>query len=325
MNKIHLITGNDEYIKNEVLRKIKKNSNITNDVNSIVFMSPKFDELLEEITLPSFMMEEKLIIVYNSNYFSKSLNKTEEAKILEFFGMGNTNLLDIFEYLTLVFYEENEVIENDVYKLLVKSDIFQVNKHDKLTLENRAKLILDLAKKDNINLGYKEARYLCEIVEDDTNTAINEYNKIRFLSKNKENNPIGITDIEEVVIKSDDAIVYKIIDYIQVKNYKSAFNLIDNLAKENKEQMLLIYLYKYIRNSYISLLAKSENEDSKLIQILDLKPNQRFLVNKYIDFGKRIGINKCKYILNELTKLDMESKTSVVDVSYRLKIIIKLI
>ena len=236
MGNIYLIHGNDEYLKQKRLNDIKiKNKNV-NQINNISFVNPEWEEVYSEITLPSFMQEEKMIIIYNSGFFEDK--KKDIDKIVGFFDSSEAELLNFMTDLTLVFVED-EVKGKKLLKVISKHELFKDVECKKLMQMDRAKYLLDLAKKDNVKLEYAEAKYLVDIVEDDTFNAVNEYNKVRFLDKAIRGEKITKEDIDLTCIKNDEVVIFKITDYLISKDYEKAFKMIDSYYRERKGILIL--------------------------------------------------------------------------------------
>lgn len=322
MGNIYLIHGNDEYLKQKRLNDIKiKNKNV-NQINNISFVNPEWEEVYSEITLPSFMQEEKMIIIYNSGFFEDK--KKDIDKIVEFFDSSEAELLNFMTDLTLVFVED-EVKGKKLLKVISKHELFKDVECKKLMQMDRAKYLLDLAKKDNVRLEYAEAKYLVDIVEDDTFNAVNEYNKVRFLDKAIRGEKITKEDIDLTCIKNDEVVIFKITDYLISKDYEKAFKMIDSYYREGKGILILSYIYKYFKNVYMASVAILDKQEKRIAEILDLKPNQTFLADRYISVSKRIGEKKLRYIIDELIRIDEESKREVIDTCFRLKAILRII
>lgn len=319
MASINLIYGKDEYLKKNNLNKINKKED-SQSINKVEFVKPNFEELEEEILLPSFLREQKIITVYNSNYFSnKKKSEKEYEKILEFFKDAE-KLKDIFEDLTLCFVEEEVDTKNELYKIFVKNEkinpeLFAVKVCNKINANDRKKLLLSLAKRDKLDIGIQEVTYLCEMVEDETYTLINEYNKLKCLDSKK----ITIADIDRVCIKTEQSKIYEITNELQRGNKQKAFKLIDEMCMTQKENAVLGYIYGYVRKIYLTSISIKEGTTNELDKILKLNPNQKFLVSRYMQFAKKNGTKRLKYILSELSKIDSDSKTYKTDVCTRMK------
>lgn len=321
MEQIYLIYGEDEFLKQATLLDLT--SNLQNkQIDKVVIYNPKEEEILAEIQMPDFFSNQKMLVFKNTGFFDeKQSEKLKISEILELFGKGDTELKNILGDKILVFVEENAE-DSKLLQLFLKSKLVSIHKCMKMLFQERAKYIFDLAKKDGIDFAYKDVMYLVNNVEDDTFIAINEYKKLAFLESTISKKSITKKDIDENCILKDENVIYKIMDQIYQKEYEKVFKQIDDYTKNNQIQIIYSYIYKFLRNVYICSITTKE---AKLPEILNLKPNQRFLVNKYMEFAKRLGPKKLRYILDEIIQKDQLSKKETIDLGLELKLVLKLI
>ena len=71
---------------------------------------------------------------------------------------------------------------------------------------------------------------------------------------------------------------------------------------------------------YLVKLAQRENID--IIQVLNLKPNQSFLIAKYKKQAEFFDEIKLRHILNEFIELDANSKLGKIDLNIGLETIL---
>ena len=90
----------------------------------------------------------------------------------------------------------------------------------------------------------------------------------------------------------------------------------------NKEpvQKILITLYNHFKKIYLTKLCIEENRD--ILPVLNLKPNQTFLVSKYKRQAGYFKINELRKILGELIKLDNNYKSGLIDINIGLEAIL---
>ena len=82
----------------------------------------------------------------------------------------------------------------------------------------------------------------------------------------------------------------------------------------------MITLYNHFKKLYFVTLAQKENRD--IIQVLNLKPNQTFLVNKYKMQAKYFKQRELEKILQELIDLDFYYKIGQIDIQVGLEAIL---
>ena len=122
-------------------------------------------------------------------------------------------------------------------------------------------------------------------------------------------------------IKEVNAVIFTLTDSLGKKDIKAAFNTLKDLIY-NKEpiQKILITLYNHFKKLYLTKLAIEEQKD--VTQVLNLKPNQLFLVSKYKGQANYFTTQELKTILNELIALDKNSKIGFIDINVGLEAIL---
>lgn len=136
-----------------------------------------------------------------------------------------------------------------------------------------------------------------------------------------ENGTITKEAIDNLAIKQMESVIFDLTDSLGNKNIKQAKVVLNNLiyAKE-PIQKILITLYNHFKKLYIAKLAISKNRD--IAQILNLKPNQIFLVGKYKKQSTYFTQEELKQILQELINLDVNYKTGLIDLDVGLDAIL---
>ena len=128
-------------------------------------------------------------------------------------------------------------------------------------------------------------------------------------------------DVDLLCIKEVNAVIFTLTDSLGKKDIKTSMETLKNLIY-NKEpiQKILITLYNHFKKIYITKLALEQNRD--VVEVLNLKPNQIFLVNKYKTQAKYFDTQDFKNILNELILLDKNSKIGLIDLNIGLEAIL---
>lgn len=341
MGKIYLIYGEDEYLKQKTIKEIQKETNVEDSINSLIMVEPSWEEIFDEVTLPAFLSPNKLVIIHDSDIF-KEVSKKEIAdpnlpSPTEFFERiisDEEYEEEILDGLNIVFVTEGKKINkaNKVYKMFSKESgktkgkkIIEIIECNKLMPLEVQKLLLKKSKEMKVNIDSKEIRYLLEIVENNTYTQMNEFLKICFLNKALNGEKIEKDDIDMTCIKNEESVIYTITDHIIAGRKLEALRMVDIFIESGNGLSLLGYIYKYFRNIYITGLSINEKTESTIHLALGLKQNQKFLVKKYIEVAKKLGIRKIKFILKELVEIDERFKTGDENAPYMLKNIINLV
>ncbi len=288
-------------------------------INYIQIDDTNIEELIPDLQTPAFGFEKKLLIVKNSGLFKKEGKKQTvklkelKTKVFEYF---SNNIEEIKESNVVVFVEE-EAENNDLYKLINKQGIVcNFEKQAPAQIIKRLKAIFNAYK---VNVDETTLKYLIECCGTGMQELINESRKL--IEYAGEGGNITNEDIDLLCIKEVNAVIFTLTDSLGRKDIKTSMETLKNLIY-NKEpiQKILITLYNHFKKIYITKLALEQNRD--IVEVLNLKPNQIFLVNKYKTQAKYFDTQDLKNILNELILLDKNSKIGLIDLNIGLESIL---
>ncbi len=302
---IYLLFGEDNYIKNELLKKVKKNfGELQLGINYIQIDENNVENIISDIETPAFGYEKKLIIAKNCNIVKKK-NLIGE-KLAEYIDSNDIDDTDI------VIIEDEVDKTSSIYKILQKkATIKECN--EKKPNEIIAQ-IKSIATAYGVNIKENIAQYFIECVGTNMQDIINELRKL--IEYEGKGGTISKEDIDNLTIKKTESIIFDLTDNLGKKNIKEAMNVLHNLvyAKE-PVQKILIMLYNHFKKLYIVKISKGEN----ISQNLKLKPNQIFLVNKYQNQARFFEECELRSIIDELINLDESSKNGNIDLDVGLE------
>ena len=137
----------------------------------------------------------------------------------------------------------------------------------------------------------------------------------------KWNKKIDKKAVDLLAIPKIEAVIFDLTDNLGTKKIAEALEVLKNLIY-NKEpvQKILITLYNHFKKLYLVKLAIQENSD--VAHVLNLKPNQSFLVSKYKKQAEYFETAKLRQILQELIDLDANSKIGLIDLNVGLETIL---
>jgi len=249
VGNIYLIYGDDEYIRNKKIKEIQKKCNVADSINKIDLNGEEWEEIYDELTLPSFLSSNKIITIYQAetNIFNEKndkedLNLPSPYTFFEKILTQEEYRKEILEDLAIIIVFDNKKIskKNKLYPYLTKkNDVVKICECSKLPRIENEKYLLDIAKEKNLNLGMSEIKFLIDLVEKNTYVQVNELMKLCFLNKAIIGEKITKDDIEDVCIKNEEAVVYMITDYILEKKYSEAQKLANIFIDKKSELMLL--------------------------------------------------------------------------------------
>ena len=306
---IYLLYGEDEYLRNEYLKKIKKIfGEIQLGINYVQVDENNVSNIISDIETPSFGFPTKLIIAKDTGLFKK---KNALADTLSDY-LKTANL----EGVELVFVE-NEPDKNSLFNTISK--IGEAKEFKEQKLPQLITKVKSIAKAYNVNIAENTASYFIECVGTNMSDIINELRKLIEYAGN--GGTIVKEDIDALSIKKSESIIFDLTDNLGRKKIADAIEVLHNLiyAKE-PIQRILILLYNHFKKLYIIKLAVEENKN--VAQSLKLKPNQTFLVGKYQTQAKYFSKEELRSLLEELIKIDSSSKSGGIEINVGLETVL---
>lgn len=313
MESLYLFYGQEEYLLEESVKKIKKSFNeLLEGINLIKIDESNVNQLISNIETPCFGFDKKLIIVRNSGLLKKEGKKKNAYisglvdKISEYI---KENIENIKQDSVIVFIEE-EVEKNKLYKVI--EECGKVYNFEPEKLPNLIKRVKSIALAYKVQISDVNAKYFIECCGTSLQDIINELRKlIEYVGENGE---IQKQDIDVLTTKQIDSVIFDLTDSLGKKDIKKAMEVFYNLIYQKEPvQKILITLYNHFKKLYIVKIAQSSNED--IVEALKLKPNQGFLVSKYRIQAGYFKIGELRRILEELCDLDYKYKVGLIELN----------
>lgn len=304
---LYLLYGEDNYLKNNYLNKLKKQfGELILGINYIQIDENNTQNLIENIETPAFGYEKKLIIAKNTKLFTKKNSLAE--KITDYLNKNNS---DDFE---LIFVEDT-VEKNSLFNLISK--IGEAKEFNVKKITEIISNVKQIANAYHVDIDSSTAQYFVECTGLNMQDIINEIRKL--IEYAGSNGKITKDAIDNLTIKKSESIIFDLTNSLGKKQIKQAIQILHNL-QYNKEptQMILIMLYRHFKKLYFIHLSNGQN----IAQNLKLKPNQIFLVNKYTAQAKMFKKEILENLLNDLIKLDENSKNGNIDLDIGLEAIL---
>ena len=304
MNLIYLLYGEDNYIKNDYLKKIKKNfGEASLGINYIQIDENNYQNIISDIETPAFGYDKKLIVARDCGLLKKK-NQIGE-KLAEYITEND------LEGVELVLIEDEIDKTASLFKILQKESTLKkavIKECNERKANEIISQIKSISAAYNVNIKENTAQYIIECVGTNMQDIINELRKlIEFEGKG---GTITKDDVDNLVIKKSESIIFDLTDSLGKKNIKEAIKVLHNLVYSREpSQRILIMLYNHFKKLYIVKLSGGTN----VAQNLKLKPNQLFLVTKYQNQAKCFSENELRILLDELINLDESSKNGNID------------
>lgn len=331
LKPIYLLYGEEQYIVESVLKKIKKKfGNLQRGINYITLDEANIENLISEVEMPTFSGDRKLIIIRHSHLFLPSNYKPKKDEIKKDWKSIRENIsqyidenIEIVNENAVIVFIEYEVKINDLYEVIDKCGI--ICKSDYLKLEELVQRLTKICGMYKVNTSNSTMKYLIETSGINLMDLINEIRKlIEYVGTG---GTITEKEIDLLSTKTMESMIFELTESMGMKQTSQALEQFNTILHEythilkydNPAQPILISIYKHFKKLYLCQLAVESNRD--VATTLDLKPNQVWLVNKY---KKQVSLFKTdlRHMLQDLTDLDYMAKTDKIDLVLGIQCII---
>lgn len=313
MDSLYLFYGEEQYLLEETVKKIKKTFNeLIEGINFIKIDESNINQLIAVLETPCFGYEKKLVIVRNSGLFKKDIKKKSSytTDVMEkLAGYIEQNINTIKQDNTLIFIEE-VVEKNLLFKVI--EEFGNIKKFEYENINSLIKRVKIVANAYNVDINDTNAKYLIECCGVSVQDVLNELRKL--IEYAGENNSIQKDDIDKLTIKQIDSVIFDLTDMVAKKNVKNALEIFYNLIFQKEHvQKILVTLYNHFKKLYRVKIAQRYNEN--ISDVLKLKPNQNFLVSKYKSQSNSFSEIELRNILKEFSDLDVKYKIGLIDIN----------
>ena len=320
LGSIYLLYGEETFLLENCLKKIK---NIFGErkagINEIKLDESNVNGIISDIETPAFGYEKKLIIARDTNMFKKegkrknSVNTTLIKNLAEY--IKNNNKL-MQEAVVLVFVESSAE-KNDLYKIIEQyGTICEFQELKPIQIISRIKTICNAYK---VQVDDNTLKYFIECCGTNMQGLINEIRKL--IEYAGEGGIINRKDVDMLCIKQLDSIIFDLTDNLGKKQVGKALEVLNGLIYQKEPiQKILITLYHHFKKLYIVKIAQREKKN--ILESLNLKPNQTFLVSKYNTQANYFKESELEKIIEELIDLDYNYKSGLIDLNIGLESIL---
>ena len=215
----------------------------------------------------------------------------------------------------MIIFVEETAEKNALFNTISK--IGEVKEFGTQRISDIISNVKQIASAYHVNIDNSVAQYFVECTGLNMQDVINEIRKL--IEYAGENGTITKEAIDNLTIKKSESIIFDLTDSLGKKQIKSAIQILHNL-QYNKEptQIILVMLYRHFKKLYFIHLCCGQN----VAQNLKLKPNQTFLVNKYVSQARMFKKDALENLINALIKLDENSKNGNLDLDIGLEAIL---
>ena len=320
LNSIYLFYGEELFLLENAVKRIKKLfGELILGINYIQINETNIDNLITDIETPAFGFDKKLIVIKNAGLFKKGTKKNPEAnserqkKIAKYIEEN----IDLINDSAILLFIEEDVSKCELQKVIEENGVLcNFERLKPLDIKKRLKAICNAYE---VNVNEQNLDLLIETSGTNMQSLINEIRKlIEYAGKG---GTITKESVEKLATKEFDAIIFDLTDNLGKKDIKEAMRILNELIY-NKEpvQKILITLYNHFKKIYLTKLCTERNRNA--MSVLNLKPNQAFLVSKYKRQAGYFKTNELRKILGELIELDNKYKSGKIDINIGLESIL---
>lgn len=290
----------DTYLSSCAVNFVKQKMNITNSFDISIFDSENFSSgaIIESCEQVSFFTTNKLVIVKNVFQVLES----DKKKLLEYIPKMNPTC-------TLLILDNLQVFD------FLKCTKLNFTLTDFELVQEMQKL----AKEKGKAISNEDALYLTNLVGKDLTLLNTELDKLSMYTTN---DSITKQDIDSVVTKTDDVVVFELTTALGKKDANKSLSILFNLLKQGSELSKLLPL---MSNNFTRLFTMSVSKnmtDELLAQKLGIKP---FAVTKLRGQLKNFNPVKLKNIVYEFCDVDYMIKSGLMQADTALVYIVEYI
>ena len=290
---------------NDYVAISSKIENIIKDIKSKEIIKydltiTNFDTVLENLNTYNFLSDFKVVICYNT-FFLTPGDYPELKELKKYLENPSDN------YLILV--TDSLSTKKEVKDLLKYFDVIDC----RISSEVLIKKNLGVFSMDN-----RTVRYFANYCLGNNEKILNELQKIKCYKLNDIKKEITINDIDNLVIKDYNENVFDIVNVIVRRDKTLAFDILSRILQKQKDSVTIIAsIASQIRLLYsIKILKDDGIRESEMALILGVKQGAISIASQNCD---NFSSKKLLYLINELAKIDLKSKSENIDSEFLLK------
>ncbi len=290
----------DTYLTSCAVDFIKQKMNITNSFDISIFDSENFssNSIIESCEQVSFFTTNRLVIVKNVFQVLES----DKKKLLEYIPKMNPTC-------TLLILDNMQVFD------FLKCTKLNFTLTDIELVQETQRL----AKEKGKSISNEDALYLANLVNKDLSSINTELEKLSMYTTN---DTILKEDINSVVTKTDDVVVFELTTALGKKDANKTLNILFNLLKQDNQASKLLPLMSNNFTRLFTISVSKNLTDELLAQKLGVKP---FAVTKLRSQLKNFNPVKLKNIVYEFCDVDYMIKSGLMQADTALIYIVEYI
>ena len=303
IGKFYIFYGEESYLLNSYIDKIKKVI-LPDDINTIVFEGKACD--IKSLTIETesypFLSARKLIIIKDFDILKPPADAADGFITLF------SNLPD-YICIIVVCEEFSTAAKNKDIVAVVKKNarIIPFFRQDENALKVWSSKIFAA---NNKQIGTKELDYLIFV---SGGLMFNLISEIKKLSAFAENESISISDIDTIVTKVPDAVIFNLTDAIAEKKMKLALSLLNDLFEMRTNSiMMLSAIARTMRQIYIAKLCEKNGFSIDFFKSVS-GISHSFIAQKTIQTACKLNENYLNFALTKIHETDFKLKSTSID------------
>ncbi len=325
LNSIYVLYGEEKYLLENTVNKIKKIfGTLQEGINYASLDETNVNNIIAEIETPSFGFDKKLVIVKKSGLLSKeskSKNQNTISKKLAEYVEKNFEIINQSVVIVIIEEKVEKCTLLDVLKKLEEKNNVAICEFQKLKLNEIVVRLKKVCALYNVQVDENVLAYLVEISGTSMQNLMNEIRKLIEYVGN--DGKITKEDVKLLATQEIDNIIFNLTDSMGMKDTKKALDTLKDLIylKESL-QGIMINLYRHFKKLYFIKLAEKEKNNINIAELLDLKPNQMFLMTKYKKQSSYFSEKELRISLRRMLELEEKYKTGNIDLEIGLEVLV---
>ena len=311
VDPLYFIYGNDEFLKNQSLAKIKELAlqGGMPDFNFDLFHAGETDisRIMSVLSTLPVMAKRRLVILKDAD----KLKSQDQETLLSYFN-------DPSPTTTLLMVGSDVDKRKTFFSTLLKKGALVEHNHP--YEREMPKWIKWIAKKKGFEISDNAARCLVDIVGNDLSSVANEIEKASVYLGDK-GKRIDLEDIEAVTIDMRERTVFQLIDALGKKNLKKSLENLKRLLDSGESPLLILnMIVRQLRLIWTGLdIMKGGGGESEVRKRVKLPP---FVFKDYLKQIKLFKEEELREAYDSLFDLDLKFKSSPIDKERALELLV---
>lgn len=298
---IYLLYGENETEINKYIDSIMKENNIETKI-VYNYKETTIDDVIEECSYKDLFGSTKLVVLNESDFLTGK--STLESEILNKYIDNPTDTT----YLIFKVITDKLDVRKKLVKLLKEKST--IKEFKLLDSKNITSYISNCFKTNNYNITKEAINEITKRLSSNTKVIDKELDKLLLYKINEKE--INIKDVEEVITKYEDNIIFKLVDEVIKKDKSQVFKTYKKL-KDSKEEpsVIIVLLASQFRLMFSAKVLYEKGLDKYKIgaKLKEHPYRVELALNSAFSISKEEIIN----ILYKLAELDIEIKKGETD------------